>query len=1332
MPSRALWTLLLFLPYSVHALFGLSNETDFWSEFGNNFATDLAPIISLFGEQVTKQFLSESTTSLDTVIFAVGPLGIITAIVSCIRVSGSSFLKSVVGRAREPRAVPEVELCSSTSESVCELWSNGGICRVFGRPRILEFIFREPKEDDDYYARCDRHGKEEEPATCGIFLTREILRVAPCLSGLATTSKVQECGWRAISSLEVLFVPFSNLIHQTITWIKRGIKRVFNTATTSPPEDIELRSLSQPYRRAIGAKCEDGMAEFAPFPNLALNIGVQKAQTSILTLWLAAVFGLAIQGSFFWYTNWATWKHPKFYEGEKLPNARLFFALTIAGTASINVGMGLCAKLIDRNSKEQRVALSRVKETEKPRLPEYRMFWLQPGGQRIGDQEFDAFACNEVKTEYIASWNNRETPVPISLVWLGVSLSLVGWMVQFIGLRGQHATVSLYQLCCTITMSIIRASIRSSRSTPKNELDHPSEEIQGYELEWQALRLISEGFSLEGCGFDSDQEAEVNSQWSFDPQIMRSFEGQTHLTIHSSVSEKTRELSFYGLKMRIGWNVAAEVDLRRGQKLIQWIESCDSRFNPSSDEISELDRTILGPPNMAAKWVRIRTRLAHLTKQLPYQTWENDIQKTARQLKNTLQKASQLLYPISGDLSHVQSLVWSTSGLVWEFRRYQLRERPLCFCMTKRDNAWVIDENQLEAILGLWHWTFSRYATPLGLEPGESIGSERYKAIAIPHQDKGAISVVLKQWGLSGDDLKEIESVPPICTNLSVPIMASLEIGTRPRPKSEPGEASSGEILSVDATSSLLQMMAQDLFTTFVETIGMLRLGRLENVAFSNIRGRDNNGTAFAEGMVQLLVSESLATHQEAIMSVITGLYPRSGNSNSIQTQHLIFSRAISLRRQEQFDESQQAVKPLARVGSLRFKTRPLTLLYGAYRSEMCWMIRQRRIFTNRECLKRRKEILEEMQDFGPTHSTDDLEAADNVQRLQQIYTSVIDWLLWANRIAPAFVIDDDSNPLCTIKESSVLRSMQPAFQPPTPLDKKTLDDMKLDDIKSMRDAFELALTLDQRFSLGESSVQVRRQLLRWAIESECVDLAEDLWLAERNYPWEESAFSTGCDELFWAVSLHTDACDMINTILFLLEVVGMDQCAPLKCREEMGQSWWATSQVRDLIEAKYGQVSNVLAAASVNSNGRDVIELLTRDLDQHDLGQCEYVCEAVRSALEHGSLETLRCLLGQAFEGRRAWGCRLKLLSILAEWGLKEQFEIMAQKLLSVTRRQIALGDLESFLQMARTELPRGKEERAHEVFNANRDGLVTSLEERLAKQRDSGLRTRMWERIE
>jgi hypothetical protein len=77
---------------------------------------------------------------LDHIIFAMAPLGILTAIVAAIRVGGPSWLRAVVGRARENIATVEVELMSSTSHEVCELWNGQGIVRTTGRPQVQQII----------------------------------------------------------------------------------------------------------------------------------------------------------------------------------------------------------------------------------------------------------------------------------------------------------------------------------------------------------------------------------------------------------------------------------------------------------------------------------------------------------------------------------------------------------------------------------------------------------------------------------------------------------------------------------------------------------------------------------------------------------------------------------------------------------------------------------------------------------------------------------------------------------------------------------------------------------------------------------------------------------------------------------------------------------------------------------------------------------------------------------------------------------------------------------------------------------------------------------------
>ncbi|KAF8251305.1 hypothetical protein K440DRAFT_595898, partial [Wilcoxina mikolae CBS 423.85] len=114
---------------------------DTGDDYSNNLFTDLAPLLALFGEQFAKQFMSQSMSWLDHIIFAMAPLGILTAIVGAIRVGGPSWLRAVVGRARENLAAVEVELMSSTSHEVCELWNGHGVVRSTGMPEVQQIIY---------------------------------------------------------------------------------------------------------------------------------------------------------------------------------------------------------------------------------------------------------------------------------------------------------------------------------------------------------------------------------------------------------------------------------------------------------------------------------------------------------------------------------------------------------------------------------------------------------------------------------------------------------------------------------------------------------------------------------------------------------------------------------------------------------------------------------------------------------------------------------------------------------------------------------------------------------------------------------------------------------------------------------------------------------------------------------------------------------------------------------------------------------------------------------------------------------------------------------------
>lgn len=112
-----------------------------WDDFANNIGSDLAPLITLFGEQVTNQYLSETLHWIDCVLFALAPLGIITAIVGAIRVGGGPGFRSLIGRAKESRGSVEADMMSSVSTDVCELWNGEAVVRVLGKPVLLQLIY---------------------------------------------------------------------------------------------------------------------------------------------------------------------------------------------------------------------------------------------------------------------------------------------------------------------------------------------------------------------------------------------------------------------------------------------------------------------------------------------------------------------------------------------------------------------------------------------------------------------------------------------------------------------------------------------------------------------------------------------------------------------------------------------------------------------------------------------------------------------------------------------------------------------------------------------------------------------------------------------------------------------------------------------------------------------------------------------------------------------------------------------------------------------------------------------------------------------------------------
>lgn len=414
------------------AVVGACGADDSLSDFSNDLFTDLGPLIALFGDSMTKQFLSESTTFLDYFIFAMCPIGIITTIVSAIRLCGHSSLRAFIGRSQEGNGVIEAELCTSTSRDVCELFSGGGIARVLGRPTILELVLVKEKKPN---------------CTTGLYILRQLFQDMP-----KTTS------------------PWTRL---------KDSQGQLSSSASNPP-------------------------------NLSLNVGIVKQED--WKFLVVAILGFILQAGILALAGVGVWVfHWNLNEGGN-PSSRNYAPIMfILGTVTLCGGSWVCAALIGESTQE-----IRYKRNPDPQQDSL-LIWLQPH-QVIGDQSFDPFAYLDEKNS-IKVWTASKKELQHgqhkmyqARTFVGISAVLVGYIMQFIGLRGMKAWISLTQLGITIFMSILRGLLRMQRldsSGKDNKLADKPDLVEGYELEWLALEI--NGFLTRGSAHD---QALVVSEFS--------------------------------------------------------------------------------------------------------------------------------------------------------------------------------------------------------------------------------------------------------------------------------------------------------------------------------------------------------------------------------------------------------------------------------------------------------------------------------------------------------------------------------------------------------------------------------------------------------------------------------------------------------------------------------------------------------------------------------------------------------------------------------------------------------------------------------------------------
>ncbi|KAF3003987.1 hypothetical protein E8E14_007350 [Neopestalotiopsis sp. 37M] len=645
------------------------------AEFAFNLLSDVAPVLALFGEQFATQFMSESLSCFDHVIFAMVPLGIIAAITGAIRVQGRSVAKAFIGRARENRALAEIELMSSTSDEVCELFNGTSIVRVTGKPKIAQFFIfpKTYKALEDGYRHLDQplqdgsSGEEPSDHSCGIHTLSTANEMRKDGTQLMKCEEYQSDSYVFLrTSVKSVWKVAQKLIRLPYTSMRDLVRVTPDTDVEETTQNVspvtEEASETQKTNDTVGSS--DKERALACPPNLRLNLSVDYCHNghfieqheilvavTIAVLLQISLIAIAASTAF-----------------EVSPNSSSLFESSVygfpcyvAGSIVLSFGTGLCSFIVERSTFEcswevtgdntpSETSKTAVTETEKPEL-----VWLQKK-QEVSDQAFNGYLISagpkrraitsSRKYDTRTKKNNNETQS--DGLWAGLTILAalsagVGFTAQFMGLRGLAFPCSIAHLGAIFIMALIRSYIRRRLGRkPASCAAH-----SGHELDFLATKYV------------------------FDPKP------QDDKVSHSG---KDLDNGILHTKKFFRWRVHTPDPHGKVAPVIQILKrtpACDQKESaPSSQQL-----------------LRVRTRLGDLSK------WTSKSSASALSLVRSIEAFMNTMFP--DPQSHKKSFEWFLEASA-ALPDDPIKTKDAIGFAVKRDSKWKADLGTVEAALSLW------------------------------------------------------------------------------------------------------------------------------------------------------------------------------------------------------------------------------------------------------------------------------------------------------------------------------------------------------------------------------------------------------------------------------------------------------------------------------------------------------------------------------------------------------------------------------------------------------------------------------------------------------
>ncbi|OBS27877.1 hypothetical protein FPOA_01819 [Fusarium poae] len=758
--------LLLLLATTVFAADDEKDNTDFLL----NVFSDIGPILALFGEQFARQFLSETFTWEDHIIFACIPLGIITAIAGAIRVQGGGLFKAVIGRARENHAAAEIEYMSSTSTEVCELYNGEAILRTMGTPYIGQIIVC----PDQFSNGPERDDKEN---SCGIH-TLETAKKKGIMDhqDYQSESRPNLFKWFSPSPTTTDAIPVPNV--EPPRDLESGTARGQDVVSSESHGSYQETSHEPqiPLVELLGNSGRNGARQGTPLhgrsssdkqmtsrnltldgqnsekknpwltlksPNLQLNIPCADVseKNHHYHLVLAAVVALTLQLALLVIAVSTVYFIAGFEpEPWGLP-------CYLGGSVLLFLGMLACSVAIEKRTRELVWFISNRVDNSGQR-EEFHLIWVQRN-QRVSEQDFGSYiidggtrrqvmtssrhedleglekpdhTANEPANVQAATANTsssqpkgggRDPKLPLLLLLplVAVLFGGTGFTVQFIGLRGLPWPCAISQLGAMIIMAIIRALIR--RRLTKTLKHHCV--LEKHELDYLAIQLVEQNGKI----FHDEPEKNQCSAQGWD---IRSILQYALSKMVRTKSDKKQKPSTEVLVWKV--DTASDVTFKSHKQLDADPASKKDElvFKPRDITTVAESNFIMGSTDNhdsqathtdeGQRAILVRKRLGDLCK------WPNGTSKSALALTLSIERFMKEFFP-RGLPANVNDKL----TLKIPFTRSHEPDKKthnsdyattswvkLDVTRDFQSNGWNADNGQIEAILSLWmaHWTARR------------------------------------------------------------------------------------------------------------------------------------------------------------------------------------------------------------------------------------------------------------------------------------------------------------------------------------------------------------------------------------------------------------------------------------------------------------------------------------------------------------------------------------------------------------------------------------------------------------------------------------------------